>query len=677
MFTLPTKTEDMIASLNRMRDMAAQAAIPRRVQWLYNHYWMQGYRHIHTNYAEGLVDAFLPNDLSEEDPRPSLKVEELVYKYQAEMGRLLRMDTRPTALRRGFGLDSIRKASAARVELEYLTSSVNHDALKASILHHCLMFGMCGIGTWAKADRSGLQPSENESFRVQSPSTESRLVMEPIPCWELYPIPYNPTTYDDVFGYLRKRWMTTEWVKSRGIRLPNDKGKLNIRKAPYGQRPESSSTLGQLDLSSGVSAFNAKSQPETVNAQTETEYVQVEEYFFLHEEKDRLARWVVKIGDWIAVDKTYEGRSVYCPIGICRYYPLGFYGRSFVELLIPLNREQEALAHILCQNVKEIDAWGTIFIPNSWGVPKEEILEHKRRNKVINYEPDPMSPDLKVQTVTPLNLNDFPGKVLAMLGSMLDRMTQQNDLMRGQAPGRVDSASALSFLNDMSSIPLSVPANCIAEGYAQAYREVLASAPELLKNRNNLPLIGLDDNLIGLEVNGNDGTVKLNASNFPAPFEVEVGIKDKLPTPPTVREQKLMGMLQSQIISPTEFRFYVWRENLDLPVGAWAEQENYRKSILQVLSLFGDGQKPGQTIGNTLADNAEIHLMVIDAFMAKTEFQFASVEVRKAFENLKMLYQQAIGQRYPEALPQPEDAALMQQQMMKSGGMPQLGGPPM
>jgi len=47
------------------------------------------------------------------------------------------------------------------------------------------------------------------------------------------------------------------------------------------------------------------------------------------------------------------------PIGMSKYHPLGgFYGRSFVEILLPLNRAMERMAQNLAQNVEDLDLFG-------------------------------------------------------------------------------------------------------------------------------------------------------------------------------------------------------------------------------------------------------------------------------------------------------------------------------
>ena len=75
---------------------------------------------------------------------------------------------------------------------------------------------------------------------------------------------------------------------------------------------------------------------------------------------------------------------------------------------------------------------------------------------------------------------------------------------------------------------------------------------------------------------------------------------------------------------------------------------------------------------SSIADDPELHLMVIGSFMAKVEFSFAGIKVRQAFEALKQTYETYLGKMYPNNLPRPEDSAEMYQAMQAGRGrMPQ------
>ena len=680
-FELPKNKDERVAALNHLRDAANASVNLYRVRWLISHYWLQGIRSLYPDFLTGTVEYHLRN---QQDPAGNLQLvyEDVVVKRQEEIGRIGRMDVGPATKAKGHGLDRIRKAAAGRVILEYLSSNALTDKDKATIFNIYVDYGTVGIMLSTHSDQyPGLQESEESGAAPIPVVTENlKAYIQPVPPWELYPIPANPDVPTDVRGILRRRWVPLSWLKKqKGLSFPQNNEELQVRTSSYGEKPRDVNAFGFSSLQGDASAIQRPMEepnPSTKAGGHLTEFVQLEEYFMFHEERDRLCRWIVKAGNRLLREEYYEDRSVFCPLATAAYHPVaGFYGRSFVELLIPIASEVEQMAANLFQNVKDMDTFGLLMMPNSLGVSKNELLRKDRKRRVIFFEPDPtLESRDKPFAIEPVTSSDTPGKIMSFGNQLIDRLTRQSDLMRGEAPGRVDSAQGLGFLNEMANIPLSVPANGIADAFTQIYKALLAAAPSLLSETQEIPLLGLDDASIGLVLKPDAGAVTLNPSAFPLASEVEIGIKDKLPAPPAIRINQLKEALQMQLITPLELKITVWRENLDYPVGSWAQQEAYRKTVLQCLLLFGDGETPGQVIVNTESDQPDVALAVLGAFMAKVEFSFAGPKVRQTFEDLKRTYQGMLGQGYPAQMGYPEDEAAMQQQMMSQMGSP--GGPP-
>jgi hypothetical protein len=663
----------MVSVLQKMVDGAYQYANIQKVRWLLNYWWLQGLRDFYPDWRTGTVRVHLHN---RRDSAGKLKMvwEDASVKLQGELGRLGRMDVRPAVAKRGWGLDAIRKRAAADVLLDYLTSPVDFKVLKASVFNHLATYGTVGISFWARSQKvAGVGPVEPQE------GGEPRVMMEVIPAWQLLPIPFHPDSPEALEGIVRQRWVPLDWAKGReGLKLASDE-KLDVHMAPFGARPTMDGPTGMGPLSQKAPGMVEKESfwKKRQSKETDTKYVLMEEFFFFHDEKDRLARWVVKIGKHIALDLQYKEKDVYVPIGVAKYFPWGgFYGRSFVEIILPVISEVETMASNLFQNVKDLDDFGFLTLPKNMGIAKTDLKKGKSP-RVIWYEPDLVS-KAEPGILNPVTTTDFPGKVMAMGNEMVDRLTQSSELMRGDAPGRVDSAVGLGFLHEMSSVPLSVPAGSVAQAFTQVYKAILAVAPDLMQGRSDLPLIGLSDHVMGLKVQPGSKTVKLEPRNYPAPHEVQLGVKDELPMSPSLRKKELLESLQSGLIDPLSFAIYCWEENIEYPVGRWADHENYRKAMMNNIMLFGDGVEPGQVVGSSEADNPRIHLMIIQRFMAKPEFVFASPAVRDAFEQLKGAYQALIRQEYPQ-MAYPEESAEMMQQMagqMAGAGPPAMGGGP-
>ncbi len=87
---------------------------------------------------------------------------------------------------------------------------------------------------------------------------------------------------------------------------------------------------------------------------------------------------------------------------------------------------------------------------------------------------------------------------------------------------------------------------------------------------------------------------------------------------------------------------------------------------LENILLFGDGQTPGEVVVSP-HDLPRIHVMVLQAFVARPEYFASSVEVRNKFDEHLMEHKAQMGE-FPDALPYPEDAS---EAMLEP---PQMGG---
>lgn len=700
MIQLPENKEDLAVVLGQLGTAGDNAASPYRVQWLVNYYWLQGVRDFSLDYSTGQVGVHLYNQRTESG-QLDFRFEDILNKKQIEEGRLAQMDIRPSSTRRGFGLSALRDSASSVVILEALTSETDYDSLEAEVNNLLTIYGTAGIAAWERGSKApGVPPDptarahQTEGGSIEMEAAEEgggtetargtqlprppQVLLEAIPCWQLTSIPAKITAQAELEGVRRKRWVPLDWLKQhKQLDLSVTDEKLGVTEGPYGCKPGGGvASSGSAISESAWQAFQAAGKPAPDRPKTKaditTKYVCLEEFFMLADQKDQLSRWIVKVGKHIALTVSYD-KVEYMPIGIARYLDTGgFFGRSLVELLQPTNAEHEQMLQSLFENVKDMDAYGMLFVPQHLGVSKNDILKKGPKRKVVFFDPDYTVPESKPYAIQPATTTDFPGKVAAMCGNLSDRLLNQSELLRGEAPGRVDSASGLGFLHETSSIPLTVPAGSLARAYTQVYKAILGAAPRLLQKHTNLPLLKLDDSLLGLVVNPTTGMVTLNPSNFPTPASVRLGIKDQFPKPPSLRLQELKDSLSAELITHVEFRMTVWKEDLDYPVGAWDQFESYRKAMLQCILLFGDGDTPGQIVSNVEADIIDIHLMVIQMFMSKLEFSFAGKDVREAFEGLKVYYRQLAGQEYPEALPPPEDLG-----MVPGGpGGPPPGAPP-
>jgi len=184
----------------------------------------------------------------------------------------------------------------------------------------------------------------------------------------------------------------------------------------------------------------------------------------------------------------------------------------------------------------------------------------------------------------------------------------------------------------------------------------------------------LDDSLAGIILDASAGVIQLSQNTIPSPNEVNISVRSLSPRSPEKEKQELAEALKLGIIDMFEYRVEVRKRGLEIPVGSETEWQNYRRAMLENLVLFKDGQTPGQVTVDEV-DMHQIHLRILQAFMARPEYFQAGEAVRTAFKQHYQAHQAGLG-IMPEGAPMPEEAATEAEMMMKQGGM-DGGMPPM
>jgi hypothetical protein len=332
-----------------------------------------------------------------------------------------------------------------------------------------------------------------------------------------------------------------------------------------------------------------------------------------------------------------------------------FWGKAYVDTLIPLNEEMEDAIARSFQNVKDMDLYGILMQPTTTGA-NLRIIRGKDGVKQAAYEPDPVAPDHKPFNIAPANTGTLPVEMTKLGADLQSRVANQpRALMGGDAPGRVDSSSGLGFLYETSNVPISPTAKVLAEGFTNCYRAILDEARLKWPDSKVIDLTHLDDAVAGIQIDPTTGKLNLTENSIPHPDEIIVSVASAVPRSKEQRKMEVKEALEKQIITLTEYNIAVRKEALDLPVGNEIEWQNYRRAILENLLLFNDGKTPGQVTYNE-RDLHEVHLMVLDAFMARPEFYLASPQVRTKFVQHRREHMAGTG-AYPEGLGYPEENA--------------------
>lgn len=641
----------------RMRNIEA-------ITWGVVRYWLQGVRDFSIlNHETGTVD------FNWSIPGEMLVYEQALSEVQQEIGRLSKLSLRPVVNPLGVAdLDGVRKAAMGHAFLSYHSPRMGYEAAKRAHDTYLVHYGTVGL----TATEGPVPRGREEEWRPR---------YEVVPPWELIPIPGDVPSPMHARAIVRQRWVPLSWLeayaatsKKGGIKpkvtLPANKSKMFVRGVPFGgafwDRATGSmgplSALGTTISSGGSSALDPVSaiSPKPQEHGYET-FIEFNEILFSND-RIHLDRYIMLAGTEVIGDRNYwdEGIEVWHPLGVSRYTEVGsWYGHSFAASKIEINRITERMIASLVRNVEDIDSFGAILVPRNQGVKTHDFK--KRRDggpRIVSYQPDPLSPDIKPFNIAPNTSGTFPRQAFEAVMSAGARIFPLTSLASPESPyKRADSPSSLTMIDNAANESRTPVSDYMVEAWNTVHRYVLDSGRRRYTDAKGvLPLATLDLAVVGVVYDPTKGGIQLDRSVMPIPDEVKITVESMTPRDKQVVAQHLWQSLQMQIITPRQFRiqWHLTGLSSDLPVDNEAEWASYQQAQLNVILAFNDGKTPGQVI-DTMTGVADVHRSVYSAFMASPRYSVASPPVRAQLKKLLDAYTTGIGM--PDAAPHAEDAA--------------------
>jgi len=312
------------------------------------------------------------------------------------------------------------------------------------------------------------------------------------------------------------------------------------------------------------------------------------------------------------------------------------------------------MSNTLFRNIMDLDLYGLLCMPTTLGIPNniEKSSDGIRR---VPYEPDNVT-NAKPFAIQPANTGTLPASVMSNAKDYLDELANQpSGLLRGEAPGRVDSSAGLGMLMETSNTSIMPSAQNEADAVSHCYKYMLGHIRKTWNDQDLVSVAMLDDSIAGIGIDISTGKMELSSNAIPHPDKVKIGIASSSPTSKQQDVMSLSEQLSAGIITPMEYRITIREKNLPVEVCNEQEWQNYRRAVLENIQQYGDGLVPNKIIVTDI-DLHEVHLMVLDRFMAKPEFLLASKEVRAAFKAHRDRHLAGLG-IMPEGAEFLEDAA--------------------
>lgn len=646
--------------LNRLVDNGEQNRRAREVNWLITHYYLQGVRDFTgVNYQTGTVDITYNSTASGVE---RFRYDDVVSKLQAQIGRLMQTDITPSVRKRNIGLEDLKRSSIGQVVLDSIYPDQTVRRLKHLIYPPLLKYGCLGLSTWYNPDNQ-------------------KIGIEVVMPWELVPLPPESVEQSDIRGMARVRIVPLDWVKELLV-TPDKQAKvykeMDKTSVPVGSVPRNlqEGFYTFSDVVNNVPSDEINTSPGKEKGKKDKTMSDVVKFVevWTKTQDDKLAEYKILAGGKLLHSDDWTNHNMPMPIQICNDMVTGsFWGRSFVSMQIPINVEMEDAMDNLFQNIQDMDTYGILTLPATLGVDTEILRGADGLRKIV-YEPDYMSDRLKPDSIQPVNAGNFPVEAIKAGMQVSDSIANQPlELLGGDAPGRVDSQTGLGFLYETANIPLEPTGNSVASALSQCYAASLSLARQQWEEGTLVNITRLDDSLAGIKMDSDVGGMSLTLNAIPHPDEVSIGVAAMMPKSRQQKIMELQNALEGQIIDPFEYRIEARKQGLEIPTGSEAEWQNYRRAMMENILLFNDGQTPGEVILDQL-DMHQIHLRVLQSFMARPEFYQASKDVIDAFKKHYNRHNVLLG-GYPQQLPYPEEAASLAEGQVPppEGGMPPEG----
>lgn len=655
--TLPKDDRQCEEVLERVVGTAERERSLHAVDWFLCHHYLNGARDFTgADYGKGTLDV----NWVDQTGFLKFRYEDIVAKFNTEVGRLMRMDLTPDVGRKNVGIEDMKNATIAQIALNEAMPPAAVEQLKAMLLPPLVKYGCMGLSAWVSKDTAGI---------------------DVVPPWELGSIPPRPLEATEVRGLLRIRKVPVEWIKElpilEGRKIKWDTVETEMVDAGTVAQPPGNrfNTFGgSLDV-----PLSMKPEPslmggsKTTKDQTKVPIAKMVEVW-VWKADGHLKEYILSAGNRILHRKSYEDVNILPPIHIVTGIPTaGLFCRSFVSTMIPMNREIEYAMGQMFQNIQDMDAYGILCMPTTLGISMD-AQRAQDGSKRLAYAPDYTVPELKPFNIAPANSGPAPINAIKVGVELGDRIANQPaELLSGSAPGRVDSNAAVGTLYEMSSVPLTPTVTSIAHGVSRAYAALLGLLPMAWPEGKLVEIAMLDDAMAGISLDVTSGRTKLGVGGnaMPSPDDVRVGIKSMYPVSKEQQKMELRQSLADGVIDKLDFIIQVRRLNVDIPVGGEQEWQNWRRAVLNNIVMFNDGVTPNQVTINDF-DLHEVHLRVLQNFVARPEFYAASDAVRQKFTEL-IRARTAKMATYPDQLPYPEEAAgeeMAMQQAQQMGMQP-------
>jgi hypothetical protein len=649
-FKLPKNKKEICQVIRSHAEKEISRLSYRRTTWLLAYYYLNGMRRF---------DVFDPEsgNLSPHylDPEGNMEFQsqELLSAIDRVSSRLSSMNLGCKILRTGTSLPMIRQRSVAQLLADSLVNPDQIAEVSTKFAHIFTSLGSCGI----------------QGHINTHPTIGLTGDLEVVHPKEILPFPSLGTDYTKQSGMIRQRLVPLETL----IDKFGDKIKRNIDDCEFyemeiGDPLEDPSTSQDSDYA--TNPFNSKGYRAT--SADAMKVVRVRE-LWIEGLRGTCSRYIICSGDYMIEDQDLSQTQTYCPIGFARFMENGsFHGAGLFDLLFSINREMEKMLKALFNNIKDMDRYGVVVMPQGSMNERSVLREVGNGLRMISYQPDPLNEKFTPFMINPHNAGDIPGKTAAFAKQLMQGINPVQDLI--QEKGRVDSANGLQFLDEQINKAMNNPTMGVVQAFGKMYRSLVANATrELVLKPQTISVKSLDLELAGAVIDFDKSEVSFELNPIPNVSQLTFAVKEIHPRSEVARKQEALQMFQAGLMDPDGLRLFALKEGLDFAMWMDEDQSAYEQVVQNILTLYGNGNDAGQIIVTPHTSRPEFQMRVLNGFMSSPLMAKAQPEVVDEFKKYREALIQFMGASLPAMVPNPDSAAIFMEQ--QQGQTPQPAGP--
>lgn len=637
----------------------SRSAYWRLMRLLY-HYYLSGARH----FSEfNIRNGQLKYNFVDSDGNLYFRDQKLLQIVNQFVGHSLSADWRPSVTRTDLSLSGMRERAVAQAVLDAVVTPQSMVQFLPDAFFFFWAYGGVGIQGCVEDHPTVGLTSDLQAIH---------------PC-ELFPFPSTGPDKTKANGLVWRRYFAAEALRDKvGARTFNRmKDKLKTIRIARGEA-ESRIGLSGAYESVGVglqgTGFTGPRPAEPQNSEDSglVDLVEVREAW-IDGEAGFCDRYVVQSGDAILIDEDYEGKGFYRNLRYVRCLEDGtWHGQGICDLLFPYVREKEKMLSHLLENIRSMSSYDLLVLPQSQFDQQTAFRDVGRGLRICTYSPDPFAENARPTTVRQATSGEIPGKASVMLDQMIQAMAFP-EILQGNAPGRVDSAQGLEFLDEQARKALNAPTGNLQTGLGAIYQAMVCEAVrKFSESKRPIPVSRLSLDMAGVVLSADQSKVTFTdgVNPLPDPSRLVFTVKNSAPKSPAALKQEAVGYLTNQQITIDQFQYYCVSQGIDVAMPLGRTKNAYEKAVRNILVLFADGQTPGQVVATPYSNVPTIDLQVLEEFMASVTFSLASPAVQTAFMQYMQDLQTQLGTVLPAGYQNPDDVVIQRQADMAQQGPP-------